>query len=827
MSFLRPYFAIVVDSFRAVMATRVLYVMLSVITLVLLAFAPFRVTRTTYWRIDASEIRSGQIRLVNALVEQNTNSDRPDIKRIWDRIPSKLQEDLVEANKTYQSAKDSLSNEDLNELSKDNRERRVLGQRLAVELTNIVNEDDLYDEDAWKSRVMVDELRNLISKGDGRTSLESKRMNRLLLEASLNSIRISQPTSIKFSYAIWPFPDVNLSADVFEATVADWLPYMFDKFVMSIGLMIAILITSNMIPETFNPGTLNLLLSKPVHRWALLLSKFVGGCAFITLCSVYLFVGLWLIMGIQWGIWETSILLSIALYMVVFAIYYSVSVFVGIVWRSGIVSVICTALFWGVCFSIGLVCQVFEGGLERNEITRAIVADDDVYHLDRFQSLHSWDATDKKWERHLTPGTAGEQAMGFYIFGYMTPMVGRGDIDSLKHSVSSRYAPEYDAVLTGGFALPQLGNFEQPQMFGMNSEADLSLRGRFPLRTIGLVYEPSSNSLLAVSRDCKFYRLVKNPLAQLVNDKPTAVNNEDKTTETAADQDQDEEDDEEAKEDAKKRALMKIDFFEPVGPDDFGVVTSENGFAINHSNNELAVYKMGTVAVYKLDSDKKYVFDRQIDLKLGSKKQFSHWVAYQGNYIVVVMGDGQIILVNAKSMTDDKEFRPEPRIGVESVSASSDGRWFVITYQSGNVWVLDTESEDLNLTMPGGLAQGYTTSAHFDQQNRLCAGEEYDQITIYDPKDWSVVERVHPAGSTQKFLLSYIIRPMYWICPKPGEFYELVTYLSLVDKSDENQEIDWSTRPAEKNPWAPLYNGLIFMAFMLFISCLWFQRTDY
>jgi hypothetical protein len=834
MRLLRPYIAIVIDSFRAATATRILYVMLAAITIVLLFFAPFRVNRTTYWRITSEDLIANQPALHAELVEKSSDSDRPDINRIWEALPAELQNELKSSSEKYQQEKSK--NEDLDRRGFANRDFE-LAERLADALTDVVEDEDFYDEDAWKNRVKVDELNKLINKGpNGRTNLETKRMNRLLIESSFGSIRYSQPTSIEFSYFIWPFPDMNLSADLFEATVADWLPYIFDKFVLSIGLFVAILVTSNLIPETFNPGTLNLLLSKPIYRWALLVSKFIGGCAFITLCSVYLFVGLWLILGIQWGIWETSILLSILLYMVVFAIYYSVSVFIGIVFRSSIVSVICTAIFWGICFSVGLVYQVFEAGLERNEITSTIVAGDRVYHIDRFQTLHSWNADESKWVRHLPPGEGNEELGVLYVFGYMTPIFGSEGIDQFGNAVSADYASEFDAVLTSEFKpAPQIA-IENPKMYAMNSDRSLQLLGTFPPRTIGIVREHKNNTLVAYTRDGKFFRLTKNPFEPTENgaEKDVAANdaqsqdqNADTVTSEQPTEREYQEQDEEQIAKEKMKALLKKQFFTPAGPDNSTPIQSQNAVAINASNFELVAYQQGKLAVYKLNEDGQYQFDRQMDLNLGSKKQFKHWIAYQGDYIVVVLGDGEVIVVNSKTMSDDKSFRLEPRVGVESLSASFDGRWFAVTYQNGNVWVLDTDDASLEMQKPSRLMQGYCTSAIFDDQNRLCVGEEYDQVTIFEPSDWSVVREIRPTGSTQKALLSYIIRPVYTICPKPGEFYELVTYLSLADKSAEQQEIDWSTRPAEKNPWSPLINGLIFMAFMLALSCLWFQRTDY
>ena len=98
--------------------------------------------------------------------------------------------------------------------------------------------------------------------------------------------------------------------------------------------MVAVLITAPTIPQMFDAGALHLLLSKPIARWLLFLARFFGGCAFILIGATYLIGGLWLILGIRFGVWDPKLLLSIPIYLFVFAIYYSVSSLVGAIYRS-------------------------------------------------------------------------------------------------------------------------------------------------------------------------------------------------------------------------------------------------------------------------------------------------------------------------------------------------------------------------------------------------------------------------------------------------------------------------------------------------------------
>ena len=127
-----------------------------------------------------------------------------------------------------------------------------------------------------------------------------------------------------------------------------------------LGVLIAILVTAPTVPQTFEPGAIDLLLSKPVSRSLLFLTKFFGASTFILLNSIYLIGGMWLIAGLRFDIWSGKLLLCIPVFLFLFVIYYSVSALTGVIWRNAIVSVCCTILFWGVCFTVGTAKSVAE-----------------------------------------------------------------------------------------------------------------------------------------------------------------------------------------------------------------------------------------------------------------------------------------------------------------------------------------------------------------------------------------------------------------------------------------------------------------------------------
>src|SRR5207248_489037 len=61
------------------------------------------------------------------------------------------------------------------------------------------------------------------------------------------------------------------------------------------ALLVGVIITSFFIPNMLHKGTVDLLLAKPIHRWLLLLNKYLGGLTFIFLNTAYAIGGIWLV----------------------------------------------------------------------------------------------------------------------------------------------------------------------------------------------------------------------------------------------------------------------------------------------------------------------------------------------------------------------------------------------------------------------------------------------------------------------------------------------------------------------------------------------------
>lgn len=113
------------------------------------------------------------------------------------------------------------------------------------------------------------------------------------------------------------------------------------------GIFLSIFATANFIPSMLEKGHIELLISKPLHRYQLLLGKYLGAQANIAFNVVYLIIGSWLIMSLKTGIWYFQYLYTIPMVIATFAIVYALMVLVGVLSRSpGVTIMVAFSVFF-------------------------------------------------------------------------------------------------------------------------------------------------------------------------------------------------------------------------------------------------------------------------------------------------------------------------------------------------------------------------------------------------------------------------------------------------------------------------------------------------
>ncbi len=92
----------------------------------------------------------------------------------------------------------------------------------------------------------------------------------------------------------------------------------------------------------FEPGRIELLLSKPVERYHILLGRYIGNVLVIASNIFYLVLAVWLIFGTKTGVWTPGFLWSSVLIVFIFSVLLTVVLLVGVLWESAVVSTMVT-----------------------------------------------------------------------------------------------------------------------------------------------------------------------------------------------------------------------------------------------------------------------------------------------------------------------------------------------------------------------------------------------------------------------------------------------------------------------------------------------------
>jgi ABC-type transport system involved in multi-copper enzyme maturation permease subunit len=127
-----------------------------------------------------------------------------------------------------------------------------------------------------------------------------------------------------------------------------------------VAILTSIIITAFFIPNMLRKGTVDLLLVKPVRRSTLLVYKYIGGLTFIFLNTAVAVGGVWLALSLRSGVWATGFLWTILILTFFFAILYAVSTLFSVLTQSPVATILLTCGVWFFLFLVGLGYQLFE-----------------------------------------------------------------------------------------------------------------------------------------------------------------------------------------------------------------------------------------------------------------------------------------------------------------------------------------------------------------------------------------------------------------------------------------------------------------------------------
>jgi ABC-type transport system involved in multi-copper enzyme maturation permease subunit len=145
-----------------------------------------------------------------------------------------------------------------------------------------------------------------------------------------------------FAFFGLPFPGLEGAGEILVQRIQTIL---VDYLAGTLGIIFAISATAFFVPRMLEKGAADMLFSKPVSRFALLLSRYMSGLLFVALLAIVLVGGMHVGFLLNSGYSDPGFLWSIASLIYLFALLHGVSILVGVVTRSTVASILVTLFF--------------------------------------------------------------------------------------------------------------------------------------------------------------------------------------------------------------------------------------------------------------------------------------------------------------------------------------------------------------------------------------------------------------------------------------------------------------------------------------------------
>lgn len=121
-----------------------------------------------------------------------------------------------------------------------------------------------------------------------------------------------------------------------------------------VAIVLGLISTAGMIPDLIQSGTIEAVLSRPIGRIRLLLTKFIGGLLFMALQVAAFSLLAFLVIAIRGGSLAWEVFLAVPIVVAMFSYLFAICVLLGMLTRSTIAALLLTLLVWCVIFIINM-----------------------------------------------------------------------------------------------------------------------------------------------------------------------------------------------------------------------------------------------------------------------------------------------------------------------------------------------------------------------------------------------------------------------------------------------------------------------------------------
>ncbi len=784
---MRACFAILKDSFREAAASRVLSIALIGIVVVLLALSPLGLSSVPSTKLRPFELVDTE-QFVKTIVDGKNSVETP-AGHIWSLMNDEQKaaaEDWLKPNSSDDNARRDQPGPP--------RRGRIQGRVLDF-INGLLKKPDFYRPESWVSIEMDDELRSTDDPSMAPDTLAVRNLKRFAL-AFPQSVNIQDEMSLSLTYgSITLFGPLRAPPEQTNKIIDSAIIAILSIFLGFFGVFSSLLVTSTIIPRTFEPGEISLLLSKPVRRSVLFVTKFIGGCAFTLLCAGVLVTGVWFLLWLRFDLWRPELLLCIPLYVFLFAVYFSVSAVAGAIWRNATVSLILVVVFWIVVTTAGAIHGFMDNIYIRSQqIVEVTVAGSEIFVVDGSKTFSRWDADRSDWSPifEQTGGNSFQQAMermmrsGLRIHPVASP-------DGAKIIALQ---PEFSRF--GGAAPATLvtGHKENNYAREVESAAPEPVFGVFQTRS-GDIILPGTRGVYQFAgvsdQTRKFQEFSRGYLGGLFSSSSKA--------------------------------------FETLTTKEMETIRGDASVAFNPVDDSLVIWNNGKLLKLVRKEDGKYEPGPTREFE---KKQ-SAIVATGGDFILCALADGQILALDAVSLETIAEGSIPKGEKPKRAELTADGNWGVVLTHAGNLVTFGGQEKSF---LPWTPRENGTISAiSFDSEGQLIVANGRRSLSFYQASSQSPVKSVSGQVTWPFHVYDLVILPLYKVLPKPSELDNAVRYLVTGEKSvviDSNQgdqaasdSEDLSQNRVSFDLWSSFWSNVGFIAVMLTVGCVYLMRRDF
>lgn len=772
---MKPYFAVLYDSFQESVRSKVLWILLAAWTLILAALFPLSFSRGESYAFTFADIDNPRL-VLDGLARASAGKGTREQKAVYAKLDEEFQNVLVQ---------------------RQNNQRRIFTGILIGSFNKLLTNKDLYDKEAWTTADRRKELKPLI-ENESRTPAELEQLNRSLISFAFpGSIRPATGQATWITYAgIKLGGAIPLSERFLKAFIESGLIPLVMRFGLGIGAMVvAIIITSSMIPDMFQTGSLHLLLSKPLSRNLLFLTKFLGGCIFVAFNIIFLLVGLYVYAGTRLDIWNTGILWCIPIFIFTFMIFYSVSAFVGLIWKNPIICVVITALFAGICVCVGLIHFYFDLFLHVVPQTQQIYTVNDTVILATQQGrLQMWDESSKTW-KSAYGDVDGQKVMGLVW------------LENEKALYFAR--PRFNPFGIGGNQNAKLEFARTPELADPNDKTfsskiweDSRMDSGPELPADPMQIVPWKDSL-AVVTESGVYRFNPAGAAQAEERKPWA--------------------------EALGRAIGNIGAIPNLPGEAFVQITDKNlklkkplDVSASPSFQYLLTYSKGKVCRWKSEGEK-LVQETELELEISAETVAA--IGTSDKNCIVCPNGMKPILIDVETMQVRRTLDEMGELTVKQIVSDSTGN-LVMLSKEGSVWQYDPATD--KATMPSLVGQGNVHAVSFTKDGQLWVAHSFKNADLWDLASNTSKRSLRPNSSIVELIFTYGISPFYEVNPKPAAVYDTISYV-LENPKNKNLAVnrgDLDAATIKADPWKPIWTNSLFIIVVLTLSCWYLTRQD-